>query len=1331
MPLTLDQLELQLNNAVISNNLKLTSLLVDSPNVVTFLDSLAGAELDILNVSIVRNVDNVTVDGDVNVVWTIAGYTNKSVTPNHVTFTFTEDTPGAFLTATLDIVATAAYTTHAPGLSGHLAEDNFLEFTLDDLSHMDNSIADMSTFLTESGLDDYLPAAVAVGQLFDILKLESFDIKFSFDADADSTISMSCSISAGTPWEVITGLISLTDLSVTIASEAMTEAGESSLFYYGLISATFNLGQDFVVQIPIAGGTYWDVYVIPADGDVLPLIEEIGNFFGGLISVPTLGDTIKNDLTAIGIDHLNVTELGFAFNIESGEILYLKAVGLIDMTINGSPVDIEIDVVTQLGETGGWTFSGFAQNLPPINISALVGSLGDNFGGIDSSTKSVVDELQITDLAVVVDTASHSFTLGCRAMLDVNSQEVPISVDIAVTESGGSYQKSFAGSISLEEQEFLLAFSDQDQHDYFIAVADDSRGVVVPIQQLVDFDFGVAIVLNSAAFAFLKGAPANKHLVSLDIGLSFNLSNLPLIGSDLAGDKSIDIKDLQILIATTDFAQADIGSFNSLLPATNFALPDRDIKKGLSLNASIDFGDSPETLSLPVAGGDPPAGGGDPPEGGTLATQDTAKWFKVQKKFGPVHFERVGVQYTDHELWFLLDAAIQAAGLTLTLDGLALGSPIDRFEPKFNLKGIGIDYSAGDTEIGGYFLREHVVAADGEEYDEYDGAAVLKTATFALSGIGSYARIEGEMSLFVYAVLDFPLGGPDWFFVTGLAAGFGYNRALSMPTIDKVATFPLVEQAINNSGDPSNLQQAIDSIKDYIKPSLGEDFLAVGLKWTSYKLIDSFAVLTISFGHHLEIDLLGLSTMVVPPQVSAAETPLAEVQMAFKITIDPDSGFVGLNAQLISASYLLSRACHLTGGFAFWTWFKGEHKGDFVQTLGGYHPDFDIPEHYPRVPRLGFNWQVDSHISIKGNAYYALTARALMAGGHLDATWKSGALEAWFKAGADFLISWKPYHYDAHISVDMGVRYTFHFFGTHHISVHIGADVHVWGPEFAGTAHIHYWVVSLTVSFGAKGKKIPPPIPWSEFRQSFLPADDNDVCGLKVVSGLLDTVQDSGNDYWVVNAKDLRLSSTSLIPLSEAYSDLAGASPISLAGAATSLGIAPMQVGLGDVTSSQHISIEKIEGGNPVDAGSDFAFTPELKKAPTALWSGSMSPKVNDERFIDDTVGGINISPAQPPQAGATHSIWRKALRFEPLLQHHAFVWPAAPPFDADASLLGPTTWQDCIDTSINDSAVAAERNSLVQALGLSPVIDLTGYTVKDLLDVPQIDKKYETTCQA
>jgi hypothetical protein len=86
----------------------------------------------------------------------------------------------------------------------------------------------------------------------------------------------------------------------------------------------------------------------------------------------------------------------------------------------------------------------------------------------------------------------------------------------------------------------------------------------------------------------------------------------------------------------------------------------------------------------------------------------------------------VGIKYQDSKIWVLLDASLSFAGLSLSLDGLSVNSPLNKFDPKFDLKGIGIDYKGSKTlEIGGAFLRTQVTK-DGKTYEEYDGAAIIK-----------------------------------------------------------------------------------------------------------------------------------------------------------------------------------------------------------------------------------------------------------------------------------------------------------------------------------------------------------------------------------------------------------------------------------------------------------------------------------------------------------------------------------------------------------------------------------------------------------------------------
>src|SRR5690606_9666843 len=110
---------------------------------------------------------------------------------------------------------------------------------------------------------------------------------------------------------------------------------------------------------------------------------------------------------------------------------------------------------------------------------------------------------------------------------------------------------------------------------------------------------------------------------------------------------------------------------------------------------------------------------------------------------------------------------------------------------------------------------------------------------------------------------------------------------------------------------------------------------------------------------------------------------------------------------------------------------------------------------------------------------------------------------------ADFLVAWKPYSYSARLSVEVGasakIRVNLGFTRIHKkISISVGAELKLWGPDFSGKAKIKCSVLSFTISFGGGTKKVRA-IGWEEFRASFLPARAADVCTVQAVSGVLGT----------------------------------------------------------------------------------------------------------------------------------------------------------------------------------------------------------------------------------
>jgi len=1011
-------------------------------------------------------------------------------------------------------------------------------------------------------------------------------------------------------------------------------------------------------------------------------------------------------------DALSLTDV--MFSVKHDQDTTFEALAL--FLIGG--VEVKITAAYDPAPEKQWQFTGGTGPGQKLPIGSLFEDLANRFGAI--ALPEPIAQLVLQNLGVEVSTGTGRLFLTGEALFPLDTAEVDVT--LAIDTGRRSLTAALAATVPTARGPFRprfdVRFAQQPTASLFTAAYSHADGDPVPALK----DLVGALLPSAAAFvpdgltvdlkdAFLA-VDGPKYLFGADLAVTVDLSHLPVVGDHLgAGEMGFD--PLRLVAASVALASAEVTAVNGMLPDRVAKLPDGDLSAGFLVSGLLKLGALEKPLALPVAGAQPTAPA---PDKSTQSTDD-ALWYKVQRSFGPIHIQRVGMRY-DHppgqgaELAVLLDASIVAAGLTLTLTGLEAGVALSdpAAVPSFGLAGLDLAYASGPVEIGGSFLK-NTVEFEGATYPAYGGAATVQTADFSIGAIGSYLQLPQGPSLFVYAFLDKPIGGPAFFFVRGLAAGFGYNRRLIPPTLEKLAEFPLIADVVGGSTPAADVGGQLQRLNDSLPPSPGDMFLMFGVRFTSFEMVDSFLLLSAGFGHRFELNMMGLSTLVLPARDAGAAdvTPVAEVQLALRGTFVPDDGFFSIAAQLTPDSYLLSRDCKLTGGFAFSTWFSGPNSGDFVLSVGGYHPHFTVPAHYPAVPRLGFHWQVSSHLQLTGSAYFALTPAALMAGGSLSATWHDGSLQAWFDASMDFLIAWQPYHYEASAHISVGASYTFSFFGSHTISAHVGADVDFWGPEFGGRAHIDLSVISFTISFGASGSAAPAPLPWDRFRATLLPPAE-EVTTVSLGGGAL--APGSGTDLGVVDPHGLTLVTDSVVPSTRALRGPDGREqslPTGTAG--TAFGISPMAVA--STTATHRIEITK--DGKPVDDLFDFA--PVGKQLPSALWGSESGTSLDRPRLVGELLTGYTVRPLPPTEPSVSPTLPSAALQSAtPLFtEADAIRWASAEP--------DPVLVRDAaaITGALHDPAVTAARASLVDAVLGGVPTDLAGFGADQFLEVPQV----------
>ena len=418
---------------------------------------------------------------------------------------------------------------------------------------------------------------------------------------------------------------------------------------------------------------------------------------------------------------------------------------------------------------------------------------------------------------------------------------------------------------------------------------------------------------------------------------------------------------------------------------------------------------------------------------------------------------------------FLVDGGILLAGLSVQVDDLSVSvpfnTPLDLEDWKLDLAGLGVSYSGGGVTVAGG-LRRRPPPPGSAASPDYAGMLVVRAAGYGLDAVGAYSELpvagapgQTYTSMFVFAALTATLGGPPSFFVTGLGAGGGLNRRLVIPSdFNALPSFPLIAAMNPDSAFAQNPMSALDTIASVFPPERGAFWLAAGVRFTSFVFVESIAVLSLEIGDTVEMNLLGLSRMSLPRR----DVTLAQLELALRARFSSRDMVVSVQAQLTDNSWLLSESCRLTGGFAMVNWLR---TGQFVLTVGGYHPEFDKPAEFPAVPRVQFNWAVSRSVAIKGEAYFALTASCVMAGGRLEVSYDTSSVWASLTAVINAILSWDPFFYDVTVFVRVAAGVDISIwtpFGRAHISfsTSIGAGVHVWGPD-SGARPSLIWMSSL------------------------------------------------------------------------------------------------------------------------------------------------------------------------------------------------------------------------------------------------------------------------------
>ncbi|HEX5145280.1 MAG TPA: DUF6603 domain-containing protein [Mycobacterium sp.] len=492
-------------------------------------------------------------------------------------------------------------------------------------------------------------------------------------------------------------------------------------------------------------------------------------------------------------------------------------------------------------------------------------------------------------------------------------------------------------------------------------------------------------------------------------------------------------------------------------------------------------------------------------------------WYlPIQRAFGPVYLEQIGLGVTYRQnltprqlemISLYLDGQVSLLGLTAAVQNLRFGYHVSRpfFEPsswEIDVDGFAIAADFGPLTLAGGLAKFPLESPLSGV--QYLGMLKIQYSVYGIDLFGGYAHPTSPdgtqfASFFAFGVLHAPLGGPPAFFVTGVGVGFGINRELKTPSIDEVNTHPFMV-ALRAGGPAPEPMQQLQDMSAIVGPHQGEFWVAAGVSFTSFVLITGEILVTVQFGDGLEVAILGLARTQLP----TADLTLVSIELALLARFSTKEGLLLVQAQLTENSWLLDKSVRLTGGFAFATWWKGPNAGQFVITVGGYHPRFHH-DGYPVVPRVGLSWQPADFISVVGGVYFALCSEAIMAGAGLHVAAHLGPAHATLDFGGDGIVFFDPFYFDVSVYAEASVGITIWLlFGTVDIDISLGFDVEIEGPPIYVHGDFSICGIDIPFSFGTQSNPADRALDAPTFAAKYLRGDnDAQVVQAAVLKGAL------------------------------------------------------------------------------------------------------------------------------------------------------------------------------------------------------------------------------------
>jgi hypothetical protein len=312
------------------------------------------------------------------------------------------------------------------------------------------------------------------------------------------------------------------------------------------------------------------------------------------------------------------------------------------------------------------------------------------------------------------------------------------------------------------------------------------------------------------------------------------------------------------------------------------------------------------------------------------------------------------------------------------------------------ITGIGL---AIDTPIirGGGFLE----LKDGEARGALELGLRLGAVELTVQAFGVFTTIDGALSFVVVITAQFSPAIELFLGLTlnGVGGVFGVNRGIDQEQLKELVRSGRIDDILFPRDLIARAPEVIQAVKA-VFPAQRDQFVIGPILKLGWGRPVSFVTVTVGLVFSLPrpavFAIVGTLRVCLPTPDAA----VIDINAQFAGAIDFTNGDVFFMASLVRSRIGFFE---VSGDLALQAGSK-----DFVFTAGGYHPSYTGPKIPGEIRRLAIQLSPSPILTIRAEAYFALTASTVQFGGGLYVRARLGPIGARGSLTADVLIQTSP-----------------------------------------------------------------------------------------------------------------------------------------------------------------------------------------------------------------------------------------------------------------------------------------------------------------------------------